>query len=107
MVLTLERIESGKAPVRITLKDSDLMASDDVLGYSTIDWSSCIQKPGEWAVNNIFELQGEPNIKGNLKTLGYIYLQMKFLEDGRVDDGQSAIEVENLANILAIKGGTY
>ena len=31
---------------------------------------------------------------------------MKFLEDGRVDDGQSAIEVENLANILAIKGGT-
>ena len=58
MVLTLERIENRKAPVRITLRDSDLMASDDVLGYSTIDWSSCIQKSGKWAVNNIFELQG-------------------------------------------------
>ena len=56
MVLSLERINSGKAPVRVTLKDSDLMASDDVLGYTTVDWSSCIQKPGEWAVNNIFEL---------------------------------------------------
>ena len=39
------------------------MASDDVLGNCHIDWSSCIEKPGEWAVNNIYELQGDPKIR--------------------------------------------
>lgn len=32
------------------------MASDDVLGYCSIDWEKCVKKPGTWAINEILEL---------------------------------------------------
>lgn len=75
-------MDSEPVPIKITVKDSDMLASDDVLGYCDIKWNTCIKSPGEWAINDIFELQGAPDIKKNLKTLGYIYIQVKFLEEG-------------------------
>ena len=77
------------------------MATDDVLGYCTVDWLKCVEKPGDWAINNIFELQGAPDVKQNRKTLGFIYIQVKFLEAGMVDDQQEPLQVENLADMLA------
>jgi len=50
-------------PVKIIVKDSDFMAQDDVLGFCDIDWSECHKHPGEWSVNNIFALDGTPDMK--------------------------------------------
>jgi hypothetical protein len=41
------------APFKIIIKDSDLMASDDILGFVDVDWSKCVEDPGAWAVNNV------------------------------------------------------
>lgn len=54
------------------------MASDDILGYCYIDWRVCVEKPGEWAVNNLYELEGDLSIREKdkkiLETLGFIYI---------------------------------
>lgn len=73
-------------PIKVIVKDSDTLASDDLLGFCDVYWDECAQNPGKWAINKVFELQGTPDVKGNLKTLGYIYLQIKFIEHGMVDD---------------------
>lgn len=49
-------MEHDSVPIKITLKDSDTLAVDDVLGYCDIYWNECFKKPGEWAINEIFEL---------------------------------------------------
>lgn len=105
--MSKEKLKSGTIPFRISVKDSDFGASDDILGFCNIDWTPCTEKLGEWAVNNLFELQGEPNIKGDLKTLGFIYVSIKFLEEGMVDDEKPPFIVENLADVLAKQTGLY
>ena len=63
-------------PLMVSVKDSDGMATDDLLGSSEINWENCVKEPGKWAINTLYELQGPPDIKGGCDSLGFIYLQV-------------------------------
>jgi len=43
-------------PIKFTVKDSDTLASDDVLGYCDVDWNCCVKDAGSWAYNTVAEL---------------------------------------------------
>ena len=53
----------SKSRIQVTIKDSDFGAADDVLGYCSVDWKSCVENPGKWAVNEVFQLDGDPSLK--------------------------------------------
>ena len=53
------------------------------------------------------KLSGTVDEIGNLSSLGYLYMQVKFLEDGMVDDNKDAEIIENLAEIISKKQGVY
>ncbi|KRX05859.1 C2 domain [Pseudocohnilembus persalinus] len=107
VLVSLERMNTVGEPIKICVKDSDTLATDDILGYCTIQWKKCMENPGQWAINEIFELTGTPDIKKKLKTLGYIYIQIKFLEEGMEDDGKEPECIENLAEILSQQQGVF
>jgi len=58
-------------------------------------------------VNNIFQLEGTPDIKMKVQSLGQVYVQIKFLEEGMIDDKQQPVCIENLAQKLKEQQGVY
>jgi len=56
--------------IQIIVKDHDLLNKDDLLGTAEVDWNSCIESPGQWTINNLFDLNGPPDIRGKVETLG-------------------------------------
>ncbi|KAL4493478.1 hypothetical protein ABPG72_007486 [Tetrahymena utriculariae] len=95
------------APIKLIIKDSDFLASDDILGYVNVDWSKCAEDPGSWGVNNVFPLEGTADIKAKAETLGFIYVQIKFIEEGMIDDQSYPPLIENLAQLIADRQGLY
>ncbi len=75
-------------PVQIVVKNHDYLSSDDLLGIVDIDWQKCVDEPGQWAVNNVFELKsaGSKELLQKAKEYGFIYAQIKFMEEYMVDD---------------------
>ena len=49
----------------------------------------------------MYNLSGTAQSKGKLGSLGYVYIQIKFLERGMIDDGSEAPLVENLLDLIA------
>lgn len=84
-----------------------MLAKDDILGYVDVDFTKCITEAGTWAINNIYDLSGPPDVRGQQETLGNIYVQLKFLEEGMVDDMQTCSCIENLKTILSQKQGIF
>jgi len=93
-------------PIKFVLKDSDFL-KDDMLGMVDVDWAICVQKPGIWAINEIFKITGTPDDMGKLSSLGYVYIQMKFLGRDQDDDHKMPPMLENLAEIMAKKAGVW
>ena len=54
---------NSNIPIKIIVKDKDVIVSDDLMGYCDIDWYECAKKPGTWAVNSVFGLDGTPDMK--------------------------------------------
>lgn len=94
------------APIKFVLKDSDYL-KDDLLGMVEVDWKICLEKHGIWAINEIFKITGTPDVMGKLSSLGYIYIQMKFLEEKEKNDEKLPPLIENLAEIMAQKAGIW
>lgn len=106
-LIPMDRLE----PLKIIIKDSDFCATDDVLGFCDLDLRDCLSKAGEWGINNIFEVQATPEMlktsKHKVLNLGYIYIQVKYLEIGMIDDNSDPPLVENLAEMIASQQGLY
>jgi len=93
-------------PIKFVLKDNDVL-KDDLLGMVDVDWKICIQKHGLWAINDILKITGTPDVMGKLSSLGYLYVQIKFLEEGEKNDDKLPPLIENLAEIMAAKAGIW
>ena len=50
------------------------MLSDSVIGYIDVSWGECLSVPGDWGVNQVFKLSGTSESKGQLGSLGFVYL---------------------------------
>lgn len=50
--------------IKFSVKDKDLLAKDDILGYVDVDFTKCVTEAGTWAINNIFDLSGPPDVRG-------------------------------------------
>lgn len=101
------RIQREKmAPIKFVLKDHDFV-KDDLLGMVEVDWNVCVEKHGLWAINEIFKITGTPDVIGKLSSLGYLYVQIKFLENEEKDDEKIPPLIENLAEIMAQKAGIW
>ncbi|EGR27332.1 hypothetical protein IMG5_197670 [Ichthyophthirius multifiliis] len=107
----LEKILISKdrmAPLKIIVKNHDYLSQDDLLGIADVDWSKCVEEPGQWAVNNVFELQGgSKEVRSKSKQLGFLYVQIKFLEEYMIDDQTIPPLIENLAQMISEKQGLY
>jgi Ca2+-dependent lipid-binding protein len=42
--------------VLVKVFDADFAAFDDPLGEISLDWSTCVDNPGMWAIDDIFPL---------------------------------------------------
>ena len=107
------KLEKGKIkPLNFVIKDKDGDA-DDLLGYVNVGVEKCFKAPGTWAVNEILQVQGElPKEARELshteeRPLGELYVQIKWLDEGMVDDNYKAPLLVNLAEELAGQSGLY
>lgn len=98
--------EKIKKPIKFVLKDNDIL-KDDMLGMVDVDWKICVEKAGVWAINEILPISGTPDLMGKLSTLGYLYIQMRFMEGEKKIDDKYPPLLENLAEILAQKAGIW
>jgi len=77
-----------------------------------LDWSTCVDNPGKWAIDDIFPLQAKSDklkalFKRNsspLTNYGDIYLKMRFLDPGRIDiskdPGELKEDIEKKVEII-------
>lgn len=93
-------------PLKIILKDSNFL-KDALLGFVDINWKPCLEKRGNWAINEIFKISGTPDLIGNLSSLGYLYVQIKFLDLDMKDDQTDPKSLENLPEILSLSEGLF
>ena len=103
---TIKILTEKMAPIKFVIKDNDFL-KDDLLGMVDVDWKICVEKKGQWAINDIFKVTGTPDVMGNLSSLGYLYIQMRFIQEGQEPDDQIPPLIENLTEILAAKGGIW
>ena len=65
-------------PIVFKVMDKDTGAIDDDLGQVSIDWMECVNNPGLWMVNGLYNLEGDKKFG---RDLGQIYVQMIFLTE--------------------------
>lgn len=53
----LKFTEGNYRPLYLKVYDDDAFG-DDPLGYCEVDWKSCLENSGRWAINKIFKLNG-------------------------------------------------
>lgn len=64
--------ETGKVPLKVLVKDSNVL-SDTVMGFVDVDWSESVVKPGDWSINQVYNLSALPGSK-QFGSIGYLYL---------------------------------
>ena len=80
-------------PIIFKVLDKDTGSRDDDLGQATIDWKDCIDNPGLWRVNGLYDLKGDGKFGQNL---GQIYVQMKFMKDAKEEDHEGCPTIKEL-----------
>lgn len=86
----------------IKVFDHDALGSDEVLGFKELDWKVCLDKPGEWAINDAFELDGPADVKRkqDIESFGQVYLQVKYMKPGMKDEGAKPAVKQNIEEYL-------
>jgi len=92
--------------ISFVIKDKDV-DGDDLLGYANVEMTECLKAPGTWAVNEIVQVKGQlpktdkEKSSAGERPLGELYVQMKWLEDGMIDDNSKGNILVNLQEELA------
>lgn len=73
-------------PMRVEVFDDDFIGKDHI-GYVNIDFLSALENPSKWAINNVYDLDGDAEMRSKYATekFGKIYLQIMFVPEGIIN----------------------
>lgn len=85
--------------MRVEVYDDDLVGKD-FMGYANVILEECFKNPGKWAINKVYELDGNAEQKKkNIREYGSLYIQVLYVVEGDNLDIPTLPMVEDLDEI--------